>query len=173
MTPHETLLLTRYVKACCPQQAIDKYTPDAWHDLLGDLPLEDCRSAVATVAKAQPFCAPSEIRAEVKRIRRDRIDRAIPAAPPAEVADAPGRYKAALEAGIRRIADGRSVHRAIGGPVRNAEPPAEFTEARAEMGAALERDGSLSPQEIARRQAAESRAARGEREDPPAKDPAA
>ena len=37
MTPQETLLLTRYVKACCPQQAMDDFTPDAWHDLLGDL----------------------------------------------------------------------------------------------------------------------------------------
>ena len=58
MTHAETVLLTRYVKACCPQQAIDEYTPDAWHDLLGDLALADCRAAAAAVAKRQPFVAP-------------------------------------------------------------------------------------------------------------------
>ena len=58
MTPHETLLLTRYVKACCPQQAIDEYTPDAWHDLLGDLSLADCRAAVvAGCPDAAVLCA--------------------------------------------------------------------------------------------------------------------
>ena len=70
MTHAETVLLTRYVKACCPQQAIDRYTPDAWHDLLGDLAPEDCRAAVVTVAKRQPFVAPAEIRAEVRAYPR-------------------------------------------------------------------------------------------------------
>ncbi len=65
MTREETVLLTRYVRACCPQQAIDKYTPDAWHDLLGDLELADCRAAVGTIARQQPFVAPSEIRAHI------------------------------------------------------------------------------------------------------------
>jgi hypothetical protein len=122
MTPQETLLLTRYVKACCPQQAIDKYTPDAWHDLLGDLSLEDCRSAVATVAKAQPFCAPSEIRAEVRRIRDDRIDRAKIPAPPPEVANGDrGTYRAALHAARVAVADGRdpeAAMRAVTGKTR-------------------------------------------------------
>src|ERR1700734_4510496 len=55
MTPKETVLLVAYVNACCPQQAMDEYTPDAWHDLLGDLDLAGCRQAVVTVAKRQPF----------------------------------------------------------------------------------------------------------------------
>lgn len=67
MTNEETVLLTRYVKACCPQQAIDRYTPDAWHDLLGDLALNECRAAAAAIARRQPFVAPSEIIAEVSR----------------------------------------------------------------------------------------------------------
>lgn len=70
------MLLTRYVKACCPQQAIDEYTPDAWHDLLGNLGLADCRAAVAAVAKRQPFVAPAEIIAEVKRASRAAEDAA-------------------------------------------------------------------------------------------------
>ena len=82
MTPQETVLLTAYVKACCPQQAIGEYTPDAWHDLLGDLRLDDCREAAAAVAKRQPFVAPAEIRAEVRKIRDDRLART-PLPPPA------------------------------------------------------------------------------------------
>lgn len=73
MTPVEAVLLTRYVEACCPQQRFDEYTPDVWHDLLGDLELEECKQAAATVARRQPFVAPAEIRTEVKRVRAQRL----------------------------------------------------------------------------------------------------
>jgi hypothetical protein len=69
MTPRETVILTRYVKALCPQQAIDEYTPNAWHDLLGDLSAVECRAAAIAVARRQPFVAPSEIIAECGRAR--------------------------------------------------------------------------------------------------------
>ena len=71
MTPTETVTLVAYVHACCPHQALDEFTPDVWHDLLGDLGLAECRAAVVAVAKRQPFVAASEIRAEVRR-ERDR-----------------------------------------------------------------------------------------------------
>lgn len=73
MTPTEAVLLTRYVEACCPQQKFDDYTPDAWFDVLRDLDLEDCKQAAAAVARRQPFVAPAEIHAEVKRIRSLRL----------------------------------------------------------------------------------------------------
>jgi len=152
MTPTETVALTEYVQACCPQQAIGEYTPDAWHDLLGDLSLADCRAATAEVARRQPFVAPAEIRAEVRRIRRDRLEREIVPAPPAE----PGRYRAELRTAIGELADGKARNLAIAAPVREDPPPAEFTEARAKLGPALPRNA----QELARRQAAESRATR-------------
>lgn len=156
MTHAETVMLTRYVKACCPQQAIDEYTPDAWHDLLGDLEFADCRTAAAEVARRQPFVAPAEIRAEVRRLRDDRLAREISVAPPAELADSPGRYRTELQAGIARIANGHRVPFAIAAPVREDPPSQEFTEARAKLGPALPR----SKQELAQRQAAESRAER-------------
>lgn len=173
MTPKETVVLTRYVKACCPQQQIDEYTPDAWHELLADLDAADCRAAVAAVVKRQPFVAVAEIRAEVKRIRRDRLARQIIPAPPHELADEPGRYKAALEAEIRRIADGRSVQKAIG-PLPSEVPP-PIAVVRKALGPALPPpERLLPPEEIARRQAAESRAARGAAEpEPVAGEPAA
>ena len=154
MTPSETVMLTRYVAACCPQQQIDDYTPDAWYDLLGDLDMADCRAAVREVGKRQPFIAPAEIRAEVRRIRNDRLTRELPPAIPPELADEPGRYKAALEAGVRKIADGLAIPKAICEPVREDEPPEEWTETRARFKA------PPTPQEVALQQAAESRAAR-------------
>lgn len=76
MTPQETVQLARYVKALCPQQRFDEYTPNAWHDLLGPYHLADARQAVAAVASRQAFVAPSEIITEIRRIRAARIDAA-------------------------------------------------------------------------------------------------
>lgn len=68
------MALCRFTKACCPQQAIDEYTPDAWHELLGDLDFEDCKQAIIEVAKRQPFVAPAEIRQQVRLIRHRRLE---------------------------------------------------------------------------------------------------
>jgi hypothetical protein len=160
MTPTEAVALTEYVQACCPQQIIGEYTPDAWHDLLGDLSLADCRAAVVEVAKRQPFVAPAEIRAEVRRIRNDRLAREVLPAPPHELTDEPARYRAVVQAGLKRIADGFSIRRAIEpGPAAIPPPVAEVRKA---LGPAIPpAERHLPPEEIARRQALESRAARG------------
>jgi hypothetical protein len=67
MTPAETVLLVRYIAACCPHQKIDSHTPDAWHDLLGDLDLDSCRAAAAEIARSRPFVAASDIRTLIDR----------------------------------------------------------------------------------------------------------
>jgi hypothetical protein len=72
----EAVILCRYVKAICPQQKFDEYTPDAWYELLGDYSLNDCKEAARTVGQRQPFIAPSEIITEVRRVRDQRIDTA-------------------------------------------------------------------------------------------------
>lgn len=113
MTPKETLLLARYVKACCPQQAMDTYTPEAWHDLLGDLELGDCKAAVQAVAKRQPFVAPAEIRAEVRRIKDERLERTPVPAPPAELLDDPAAYADRLRQSAQAIASGQPERAAI------------------------------------------------------------
>lgn len=165
MTPSETVALTRYVAACCPQQQIDDFTPDAWYDLLSDLEMADCLTAVQEVCKRQAFIAPAEIRTEVRRVRRERLAREIIPAPPPELTDEPGRYKAELEAEIRKIADGRSIEKAIG--QLPSETPPHITEVRKALGpAAPPPERTLAPEEITRRQAAESRAARGASTEP-------
>lgn len=167
MTPSETVALTRYVKACCPQQQIDDYTPDAWFDLLGDLEMADCHAAVKVVCKRQPFIAPAEIRAEVRRIRNERLAREPVPAPPHELADEPGAHRDEIRVAVKRIADGMTRHLAIAAPVREDPPPEEFTEARAKLGPAMPR----TKQEIARQQAAESRAAREAADKPAGTEP--
>jgi hypothetical protein len=112
----ETVLLVRYVRACCPQQRMDEFTPDAWHDLLGDLTLDDCKRAVQEIASRQPFVAPSEIRAEVRRIRDERLNRDPVPAPPAELLDDPAAYAEYLQQATRQAASGgEDERRAIGG----------------------------------------------------------
>ena len=114
MTPEQTLTLVRFAAAACPQQAIDEYTPDAWHELLADLQYDDCRAAVVSLGRRQAFMAPAEIRAEVRRIRDDRISRTVLPAPDPALADAPREYQAALQAGIHRVASALDIGRALG-----------------------------------------------------------
>jgi hypothetical protein len=133
----------------------------AWLKVIGDLDHADCEMAVlAHYRESRERIMPADVRIRVKAIRRDRLTREITPAPPAELTDQPGRYRAALQAGIKRIADGRSLHRAIGQLPAKQPPP--IAELRKAIGPALPPpERLLSPEEIARRQAAESRAARG------------
>jgi hypothetical protein len=175
MTEDEALVLTRYVKACCPQQAIDRYTPDAWYRLLKDLDFADCELAVETVAKRQPFVAPAEIRAEVKRLRDDRIARAFVPPPAPELTDDDLAYRKALTENIQAAAAGE-LPPVTDGPAIIGPPPgqrtggaplslaAAITDLRREMGTAQTRGEIESPQEIAARQVAEHRAAEAERD---------
>jgi hypothetical protein len=131
MTPREAVLLTRYVKACCPQQSIDEYTPDAWHDLLGDLSLDECRQAAAAVAKRQPFVAPAEIRAEVRAVREARIARLPIPAPDPDLAVNEADYRKALMRIRTELGNGTVWPKAIpaGG---GDEPTQEYQEHRSD-----------------------------------------
>src|ERR1035441_4680207 len=124
-----------------------------WEGLVGDLSAADAQAAViAHYRESREWIMPADVRTRVKAMRADRLAHEIVPAPPADS----GRFRAGLQSGIRQIADGLAVHRAIAGPVRESPPPQDFTEAREVLGAALPRD----KQEMARQQAAESRAAR-------------
>lgn len=70
MNRTETLALTRYVQALCPAQKLDQYSADAWHDVLGDLPVGVAKKAAAMCARLKPFVAPSEIVGAALRLRR-------------------------------------------------------------------------------------------------------
>lgn len=110
MTPEEIVVLARYVRALCPQQKFDEYTPDAWHDVLGEYRLDEARAAAARVAKGQPFVSPSEIIDAIKRQREDTardfqgpgLAAAIPDADPDDVT----AYLAAIRQQRYRAASG-------------------------------------------------------------------
>lgn len=110
MTPDETVVLARYVRALCPGQKFDEYTPDAWHDVLADFALADARAAAAVVARKQPFVSPAEIIDEIRKIRDDRasgyqgpgLSAEIPDADPDDVP----AYLSALRGMRTRAADG-------------------------------------------------------------------
>lgn len=108
MTRPEAVMLCRFAKASCPQQQFDEYTPDAWFELLNDLRFEDCKAAVVAVVKRQPFCSPSEIRDEVRRLRAKRIGEFGPIDPPAElgVDYREPSYRDWMRTMNQRIADG-------------------------------------------------------------------
>ncbi len=128
-----------------------------WQGLVGDLPAADAQSAViAHYRESREWIMPTDVRTRVKAIRRDRLAREIVPAPPPELADEPGRYRAELKAGVRRIADGFSIPPGIAAPVREDGPPETWAEARANLPVPR----VLTPQEKALQQATESRAAR-------------
>ncbi len=107
MTPIETVALVRQVRATCPAQRLDEYTPDAWHPVLADLRFHDCNLAVIELAKRLPFISPAEIRQEVRRIRKDRLDRTTQPIPPSDMT--PVQTIAWQRRVTREIADGTYV----------------------------------------------------------------
>lgn len=131
MTREEVIKLCRYVKAACPQQAIDEFTPNVWFDLLGALDFADATEAVQALATRQPFVSASEIHAEVKRIRADRLknsDLEVPAVDPADEAS----YRKALGEIQRRIGDGRQIGRSIESGTAS-EPSTEYRQYRDDL----------------------------------------
>lgn len=74
MNSREVVLLVRYVRALCPHQKLDEFTPDAWSDVLGKYELDECRAACVVLAARQPFIAPAEIITEVRKARRERLE---------------------------------------------------------------------------------------------------
>lgn len=159
MTLDETIDLLS-VAAAFDRRTTGESDVIAWHAALGDLDFDDSRAAViGHYRESRDWVMPADVRIRVKAMRRDRLARELIPAPAAE----PGRYKAELNANIRRIADGRTAWLAIADPVREGPPPEEFTDARAALGPALLGRHSVRPltvEELALQQAAESRAAR-------------
>lgn len=106
MTNEEAIALTRYVKALCPQQKFDEYTPDAWYDVLHDYTLAEARTAAVVIAGRQPFVAPGEIATEARKARRDRVTLDAETEPPNANPDDVPLYLRTLRAHRRGVATG-------------------------------------------------------------------
>lgn len=76
MNEEQTVVLCRTVKAYCPAQTIDRYTPAAWFDLLGEYSFQEAMEAVRAMARIKAFISPADIIGEIGRVRGAELDNA-------------------------------------------------------------------------------------------------
>ena len=114
MSPEETVALCRLVKAICPSQALDQYTPDAWALILRHIDYNDAKQAVIDIAsrplepgKAR-YIEPGHIIAQVKRIRAQRLTDHGPLIPPPGL-DGTTEYLAWIRQASAVVASGGSL----------------------------------------------------------------
>lgn len=107
MNPDEAVILARYVRALCPQQKFDEYTPDAWHDVLRSFTLAETRTAAATIAGRQAFVAPGEIATEARRTRATLVSADAETEAPTADPDDPAAYLTQLRTRRHNVATGR------------------------------------------------------------------
>jgi len=117
----EALALCRYVKACCPQQAIDEYTPLAWAEHLADIPYVDAKEACRQITAKQPFVTIAEVLAVVKSMRAKRIAEAGDLCPPSGMSEAEER--AWIGMARRQIANGQGTPDVDFGELRERHLP--------------------------------------------------
>lgn len=108
MTEEDTVLLVGYVRALCPQQKFDEYSPDAWYDVLHDYSLDEAKTAAASVASRQPFVAPGEIATEVRKQRRALVSVDAETEPPAADPNNVPLYLRTLRTHRRNVATGHT-----------------------------------------------------------------
>lgn len=140
MNSREAVVLFGLAQNYFPTLKSNEHSPDAWGDVLDDVPFADARDALIALCKREvPFTSVGEIRAEARRTRAKRID-ATPAIPPADLdADDPAAYIRWLRHARKAIADGEltvrelpsggyvipaDVRRRIGGVFRRPEDAA-------------------------------------------------
>jgi hypothetical protein len=114
MNHAETVILCRTIKSLCPSQPIDGYTPDAWAMVLDDIGFAEAQDAVRTIYREQGSdqewirrIEADDVIRQVKRVRRQRIDKIGDIVPPAGLTQAEER--AWLRDAYRRAAIGEPV----------------------------------------------------------------
>lgn len=114
MTPVEAVALAGYTRAHFPSQPIDDYTADALAELLAPYSLADCQAAVLALAmrthdhhERAKWCSPTDIYAEVRRARADRLEGAVIEPPSNADPDNVAGYLAWLRREREEIASGR------------------------------------------------------------------
>jgi hypothetical protein len=149
----EAVILTRYVRAMCPQQKFDEYTADAWHNILNGYSLDEARTAVDRhITAGHAFVAVGEIITEIRKARNDRLERHTEAEPPAgDTGD--HAYRAALIAERRAIAAGYTEPRPVPAlpPGSSEQPGGRARAVLAAIGSKIPapRDGAVNVMAVA------------------------
>lgn len=123
MKPTETIQLCRLVKACCPSQVFDEFTPLAWAEVLAGYSYDDAKHAVLQLVATplEPgrsrYIEPGHIIGGIHRMRSQRLTDAAPTNPPANLSAA--AYTNWLRQQRAQIAAG---HPAAPEPVQPADP---------------------------------------------------
>lgn len=94
MNEMEIAQVLGFVRALCPAQKLDEFTPDAWELVLDGIDFDDAKAALKTLGQQLRFIAPADIAGEVRRARATR-----PSFPP-------GTGREALDAEHRAVVDG-------------------------------------------------------------------
>lgn len=79
MNIDETTRLCKLIAAACPAQKFEAETPAIWTGFLEGIRLADALAAIKRLGGQMPFIGPSEINAEVRRIRAERLAVDLPA----------------------------------------------------------------------------------------------
>lgn len=69
MKPTDVVVIVAFVAQMQPAQKFNDFTPDAWSEVLADVPadLDMARAAVVRLAKRQMWFTPGEVRTEILR----------------------------------------------------------------------------------------------------------
>jgi len=69
MKPTDVVVIVAFVSQMQPAQKFNDFTPDAWSEVLADVPadLDMARAAVVRLAKRQMWFTPGEVRTEILR----------------------------------------------------------------------------------------------------------
>lgn len=82
MNRKETIALCRYLQALCPNQKLDKHTPDAWADILANIDYLDAKLAIRNIThQNNKYALNIDVRMiynEAKTIRQNRRNKADP-----------------------------------------------------------------------------------------------
>lgn len=161
MSPREAVMLTSVVQAYFPSQPISEFTPDALHELLEPYTLPDCKAAVQARAmrlvntEGVKWCAPTDVYAEVRRMRAKAIATDMDLELPPHNPDDPLDYIRAMKESQQASLAGNPIQpeglvrrslRELGGPVRRvSELDAAANAAQADRARQIHREHATRP----------------------------
>lgn len=112
MDIRETAAVLAMISALDGRKAFGEIDAQAWHAVIGDLRFGDCRDAVIAHYRDSPHTLmPADLRAGVKKVRKERIGEKVAPLPPVDPDDV-DRYSHWQQVWYRAVGDGLTDHEA-------------------------------------------------------------